>query len=607
MQFTLFLYNRPFPLLTIASNILATKRLEWQSLLPDTTPYEALFATAAQLEPVTFTAIQPRLDNGLALFCHPQSQPRFMLIKAQECHDYLAFIYQAVQKIQSSPPNIIGGDYLIQNDQVTWQPATRGDEKFAAQSTCLYREWVEPEQLFGCVRSYKDKITLQPGLVHQANGGVLVLSLRSLLAQPLMWLRLKQMIMQKSFEWLSPDETLPLPISIPGMPLDLKLILVGDRLGLSDFHSMEPEASELAIYSEFETELPVIDDKSMSLWCSYINLLIQQQQLPPLSANAWPVLLNQAVRYSGNQGNLPLCPQWLGQQLSEAALYTETEDNIITANALELVSGTRDWRQSYLSERMQDEIELGHILIETEGMVIGQINGLSILEYPGHPQPFGEPARISCVVHLGDGEFVDVERKAELGGNIHAKGMMIMQAFLISELQLEQPQPFSASVVFEQSYGEIDGDSASLAELCALISALSLQPINQQIAVTGSVDQFGNVQPVGGLNEKIEGFFEVCQRRGLTGTQGVILPKINAHHLCLNQSVVEAVQANQFHLWTVESAAEALPLLTGVAYADEKQACLLGIIQDRITQVNTQDRRRLPWPLRWLINKFNQN
>ena len=254
---------------------------------------------------------------------------------------------------------------------------------------------------------------------------------------------------------------------------------------------------------------------------------------------------------------------------------------------------------------MQDEIELGQILVETEGRVVGQINGLSVLEYPGHPYAFGEPARISCVVHLGDGEFVDVERKAELGGNIHAKGMMIMQAFLISELELDQPLPFSASIVFEQSYGEVDGDSASLAELCALVSALSQQPINQQIAVTGSVDQFGNVQPIGGVNEKIEGFFEACQRRGLTGSQGVILPATNVRHLCLNQAVIEAVQQGQFHLWAVDTVAEALPLLTGMAYADEQQPSLLGIIQERISQVNPQDRRRWPWPLRWL-NWFNR-
>jgi Lon-like ATP-dependent protease len=587
----------------IASITLTNNRLEWQSLLPNTTPYEALFATASQLEPVSFATIQPRLENGITLFCHPQSQLRFMLIKAQESTEYLALIAHAVKELQPEAPALLGGDYLVNGHQVTWQPAQRGDERFAALSYCLYQEWVEPEQLFGCVRWHKDQINLQPGLVHQANGGVLILSVRTLQAQPLMWLRLKQMLVQQRFDWLSPDETRPLPVHIPSMPLDLRLILVGDRLGLGDFHDIEPELGELAIYGEFEAEMPLVDIDGMTLWCGYINALLQQKQLPSLSTDAWPVLFRQAVRYSGDQGSLPLCPQWLTHQLAEATLYIE--ENTITAHALEAALNTRDWRNSYLAERMQDGIELGQILVDTEGQVVGQINGLSVLEYPGHPYSFGEPARISCVVHLGDGEFVDVERKAELGGNIHAKGMMIMQAFLISELELDQPLPFSASIVFEQSYGEVDGDSASLAELCALISALSQQPINQQIAVTGSVDQFGNVQPIGGVNEKIEGFFEACQRRGLTGNQGVILPVTNVRHLCLNSAVIEAVQSGQFHLWAVSSVAEAIPLLTGIVYADEQQPSLLGIIQERISQVNPQDRRRWPWPLRWL-NWFNQ-
>lgn len=244
---------------------------------------------------------------------------------------------------------------------------------------------------------------------------------------------------------------------------------------------------------------------------------------------------------------------------------------------------------------MQDEIELGQILIETEGEVVGQINGLSVLEFPGYPVAFGEPTRISCVVHAGDGEFTDVERKAELAGNLHAKGMMIMQAFLITELELDQQLPFSASMVFEQSYSEVDGDSASLAELCALVSALSLRPINQQFAVTGSVDQFGNVQPIGGVNEKIEGFFEVCQRRGLTGTQGVVLPAANLRHLCLQEDVVEAVREGKFHLFPVETAPEALSLLTNCAYDDEQQPNLLSAIRERIGQLTPQERRRFPW------------
>lgn len=587
--------------MTIASNTLTNNRLEWQSLLPDVTPYQAIFDTAAQLAPVSFAAIQPRLENALTLFCHPQSPPRFMLLKAQETREYLALIARAVQQLQPQNAAFKGSHYVIQGNNVSVEAAATGAEPFAAGGACVFQEWVEPEQLFGCVRIHNGEISLQPGLVHQANGGVLILSARSLLAQPLLWLRLKQMITQRQFHWVSPDETRPLPVAIPPMPLELRLIVVGDRHGLADFHDIEPELSEQAVYGEYEDDLQLTEAEDMSQWCGYVNSVIAEQQLPPLAADAWPPLMIQAVRYSGDQGILPLSPLWVSQQLAEAALYAEEEQ--ITAKAFEAALNAREWRESYLAERMQDEIELGQILIETEGEVVGQINGLSVLDYPGHPRSFGEPSRISCVVHLGDGEFTDVERKAELGGNLHAKGMMIMQAFLISELELDQQLPFSASIVFEQSYGEVDGDSASLAELCALISALSQQPITQQVAVTGSVDQFGNVQPIGGVNEKVEGFFEVCLRRGLTGKQGVIMPATNVRHLCLRQDVVDAVREGQFHLWAVDSAAEALPLLTGYPYSDEQQPNLLAAIQERIAQVNPQERRR-PWPLRWL-NWFN--
>jgi Lon-like ATP-dependent protease len=582
---------------------LTNNRLDWQLLLPDTAPYEAIFATAAELAPVDFADIQPRLENGLTLFCHPLSRPRFMTIKALESREYLSRITDVVKHILPDQQEVLGSRYIINGSQITLEPAQSVDDTFTAKLSCHFQEWIESEQLFGCVRLYKDQIQLEPGLIHQVNGGVLVLSVRSLLAQPLMWLRLKQMITQGWYRWASPDETHPLPVSIPPMPLDIRLILVGDRISLGEFNDMESELLESAVYGEFEADLPLTEPSDMTTWCGYINTLADELEIPRLAADTWPAMLRLAVRYSTDQGSLTLCPAWLSAQLTEAALYNEEEQ--LSLKAFEAAINARSWRESYLQERMQDEIELGQIRIETDGEVIGQINGLSVLEYPGHPRAFGEPSRISCVVHTGDGEFTDVERKAELGGNLHAKGMMIMQAFLISELELDQPLPFSASIVFEQSYGEVDGDSASLAELCALISALSLQPISQQIAVTGSVDQFGNVQPIGGVNEKIEGFFEVCQRRGLTGKQGVILPTSNVRNLCLHPQVLDAVREGQFHLWAVDNAAEALPILTGLIYSYEEQAeevrpSLLSLIQERIALALPQDRRRYPWPLRWL-------
>lgn len=589
-------------LLKTTANTLTNNRLDWQLLLPDSTPYQTIFATADQLAPVDFSLIQPRLENGLSLFCFPNSRTRFMTVKGQESRDYLSRLASVVNDLLPEAEEIVGSQYHIDGRHVQVLPAQDPTAPFSGTSSCLYQEWIEPEQLFGCVRIYKDQIELQPGLIHQVNGGVLILSIRSLLAQPLLWLRLKQMITQESYHWVSPDETRPLPVNIPPMPLDVKLILVGDRVSLGELNDMEPELLESAFYGEFEADLPLADNDDMEKWCAYVNTLADELEIPRLAADAWPELFKAAVRFSGDQGCLPLCPTWLSAQLSEAELYND--DPELTAKSFDAAISTRAWRESYLQERMQDEIELGQILIETDGEVIGQINGLSVLEYPGHPRAFGEPSRISCVVHTGDGEFTDVERKAELGGNLHAKGMMIMQAFLIAELELDQPLPFSASIVFEQSYGEVDGDSASLAELCALISALAMQPINQQIAVTGSVDQFGNVQPIGGANEKIEGFFEVCQRRGLTGKQGVIIPTANVRNLCLHPQVIEAVRDGKFHLWAVENAADALPILTGLLFTNqeenEESPTLLGLIQERIAQATLSERPRYPWPLRWL-------
>ncbi|MDX5627325.1 MULTISPECIES: Lon protease family protein [unclassified Brenneria] len=572
---------------------MTSNRLAWQHLLPNHTPYQTLFAQAAQLSPAEFSVIQPRLADSLTLFCHPRSPSRFMLLKALEDSEYMALIERAVNAIKPQANALFGSKYTVEGAVVRVQPATQSTDNFASQDTCRYQEWIEPEQLFGSVRHFQGEVTLTPGLIHKVNGGTLILTARTLLAQPLMWLRLKQTITEGVYRWLSPNERKPLPIDIPPMPLDIRLIILGDRESLGDIHDIEPDLSERSVYGEFEAQLQLIETEDMSRWCAYINALCQENHLPRLAADAWPELFKQAVRYSGDQGCLPLCPLWLTQQLKYAALYAQSQE--VTAQTLIDASAARRWREGYLRERMQDEIELGQILIETDGYVIGQVNGLSVLEYPGYPITFGEPTRISCVVHPGDGEFTDVERKAELGGNLHAKGMMIMQAFLISELELDQQLPFSASIVFEQSYGEVDGDSASLAELSALISALALQPINQQIAVTGSVDQFGHVQPIGGVNEKIEGFFEVCQRRGLTGQQGVVLPAANLRHLCLHEEVIAAVREGQFHLFPVETAPEAISLLTNLAYNDAHQPNLLAAIRERIGQLIPQERRRFPW------------
>lgn len=584
---------------------MTTNRLEWRALVPDTESYQEIFAQPYDSETAPFSAVQPRLSYGLVQLSQPVASADLMLVKAAEEAEYLNLITEAARECWSQDKALTGGHYLVEGSHVTLHPAESAEDNFAGLSEVVAADWIEAEQLFGCVRQFAGEVTLTPGLVHKANGGILLLSLRSVLAQPLLWLRLKQMVIQGRFDWISPDETRPLPINIPSLPLSLKLVLVGERESLADFQDMEPELATSAIYSEFEENLQIASADDMALWCQWIYAVAKSKKLSAPSTDAWPVLIREAVRYTGDQETLPLCPSWISRQLREVAAFTEEES--FGAEELTQMLAQREWREGYLAERMQDEILLEQILIETEGEMVGQINALSVIEFPGHPRAFGEPSRISCVVHVGDGEFTDVERKAELGGNIHAKGMMIMQAFLMSELQLDQQIPFSASLTFEQSYSEVDGDSASMAELCALISALANVPIYQHIAVTGSVDQFGRVQPVGGLNEKIEGFFRICQQREFTGKQGVIIPVANVRHLSLHQDVLDAVEQGQFTIWAIDDVTDALPLLTNLPWDGEGQNTLMRAVQERIAQASAQDiRHRYPWPLRWL-NWFNQN
>ncbi|WKW40972.1 Lon protease family protein [Kosakonia cowanii] len=580
---------------------MTTTKLEWNDLVPDADSYQDVFESSALASETDFSLAdtQPRLHYALEQLLYPRATSRFLLTKAPEEAEYLTLIGETLTSLLPATHTPAGGQYDITGSIVRFEPSTDPESNFVGRQPVVIADWVEAEQLFGCLRQFNQEITLQPGLVHQANGGVLLISLRALLAQPLLWMRLKTMVTQRRFDWVSFDESRPLPVSVPSMPLDLKVVLVGERDSLAEFQEMEPELAAQAIYSEYEETLQVTDTDTLRVWRQWVEQTASAAQLPTPAADAWATLIREAVRYTGDQETLPLCPLWLSRQLREVAALTA--DDTFDNDALTSMLAQREWREGFLAERMQDEILLEQILIETEGERIGQVNALSVIEFPGHPRAFGEPSRISCVVHIGDGEFNDIERKAELGGNIHAKGMMIMQAFLMSELDLEQQIPFSASLTFEQSYSEVDGDSASMAELCALISALAEVPVNQRLAITGSVDQFGRCQPVGGLNEKIEGFFAICQQRELTGEQGVIIPAANVRHLCLRQELLDAIEAKQFSIWAVDDVTDALPLLMGLAWDAEGQTNLKQIILERIAQATQQEaRHRFPWPLRWL-------
>ncbi|MEL6117896.1 Lon protease family protein [Photobacterium sp. SP02] len=545
----------------------------WRTMLPDYTQYEPILDQYAQLPPAPTGILQDRLSDAVRRFTAVDIQPRLLRITA--------------------PDNKVYRDYII-DLLMHWDSA--GKSPSDESPIVIAGDNVTDINLFGAVYPPLEdgKLTkpqVKHGLLHQANNGYLVLSVASILANPSLWPRLKAVLMNGELEWqpVTQKKFYPLP---PAEALNVKLVVVGDRFLMAELENAEPDiASGFSMYGEFEQDMRLTQD-SLPKYLAYLKSLIEKAGIPDMADNdALKLLMRTGARHEEDQNRLPLCPIWHLSLLCEAAI--ESQGKSITAEHLQQSLKAREYRSSYLPERAIEDIHHGQVIINCHGNEIGQVNGLTVVEMPGHPVAYGEPARISCVVHFGDGDISDVERKAELAGNIHAKGMMIMQAFVSTALDLDQPLPYSASIVFEQSYSEVDGDSASLAELCALVSALSQQPINQQIAVTGAVDQFGRVQAVGGINEKIEGFYKVCAYRGLTGHQGVILPKTNLSNLCLCDEVLDAIKDGKFHIWAVNSVDDALPLLTGKSFRRDEsnqesdEDTLLDVIAIRIAHFHS--------------------
>ncbi|EEX92340.1 ATP-dependent protease La Type II [Vibrio orientalis CIP 102891 = ATCC 33934] len=424
-----------------------------------------------------------------------------------------------------------------------------------------------------------DIVTKVSGLFDKANGGYLVIPATLLLANPASWQVLRSVLLGQVVNPVNAN-TKFIALDEPSTKYDIKVVLVGDRHQIADFEYLEPELyTGLALFTEVETEL-ALDNNTIEQYLGFISWMVEHYKLPQPTFGAIHRLMNAGARYTEDQHYMPIEVLWYLALFEEARLTSNQQ--FISELDLDQALENKYHREAYLPERALADITDGQVIIETKGECIGQVNGLTVIDVPGHPMSYGEPARISCVIHFGDGDISDVERKAELGGNLHAKGMMIMQAFVSSALQLDEPLPYSASVVFEQSYSEVDGDSATLAELCSFVSALSEYPINQQIAVTGAVDQFGRVQAVGGLNEKIEGFYHVCKHQGFTGEQGVILPKTNLKHLALHKDVVESIKKNEFHIWSVSTVDEAIPIIMGKPFRGDDEESVISKIAQRI-------------------------
>ncbi|MGS0680809.1 S16 family serine protease [Shewanella sp. 125m-7] len=370
---------------------------------------------------------------------------------------------------------------------------------------------------------------------------------------------------------------------LPQLPMNCKIILIGSSHQYGSCWLAEPSFSRLfPLLGELINEMD-LSEYSATDYCQWLASIFNDLQIT-LTESALQLLLQYSAKLADHQQRLSLMAVNLEHLLAQAKAYAQSAQ-ISQASLLKAISmvNYRHNASEKLSEQNFDDL---FINLPTQDEIVGQINGLTVIENAEFS--YGEPARITASVHYGDGEVADIERKSELGGNIHAKGMMILSACLYRIFGKDAPLHLNANIVFEQSYQEIDGDSASLAEYCSLISAISEKPIKQSLAATGAIDQFGNIQAIGGVNEKIEGFFKLCKRRGLTGHQGVIIPCSNMQQLNLHQDVVDAVTEGVFTLYQVRHIDEAVEILmqTPAGIADENnqfpQESIYGLVQSRL-------------------------
>ncbi|MEN8170004.1 MAG: ATP-binding protein [Pseudomonadota bacterium] len=412
-----------------------------------------------------------------------------------------------------------------------------------------------------------DFTLLKPGALHEANGGYLLVDAHKLLTQPYAWEGLKRALyanqiniepLEKMWGLASTVSLEPEPI-----PLELKIVIMGDRMLYYMLHEYDPDFGELfKVQADFEEHIERNPENNL-LMGRLIATIARKEKLLPFGRDAVARVIDYASRHVEDAHKLTTHMRSIADLLREADYWSRQRDNSLveSADILHAID-QQEHRASRVRERVHEEIQRGDIIIDSSGDKVGQVNALSVLGLGNYS--FGQPSRVTATVHIGEGQVVDIEREVEMGGPIHSKGVLILSSFIAARYARKQPLSLSASLVFEQNYGGVEGDSASLAELCALLSALADTPIKQSLAMTGSVNQHGQVQPIGGVNEKIEGFFQVCSARGLNGEQGVIIPACNTKNLMLHPDVIEAVRQGQFHIYEVHSADEALTLLTGI-------------------------------------------
>lgn len=407
---------------------------------------------------------------------------------------------------------------------------------------------------------------LRSGALHHANGGYLILEAEKLLPEPFVWEALKRALHSRQLKMESPlvelGRVAATTLTPQVIPLQVKVVVIGSRQLYYALEDIDPDFQEMfRMLVDFDEDITLTDD-SLTQFAQLLCKRVCEENMAPLTSAAVRYLARYSARMAEHQERISAGLADLFQVVSEADFFRHAADAECTdAEHVKSAIAARMTRTGRVSTRIMDDMLSGVILIDTQGAAVGKCNGLTVLAVGD--TTFGVPARISASVYPGSSGIVDIEREVSLGQSIHSKGVMILTGYLGSRYAQEFPLAISASIALEQSYGYVDGDSASLGEVCALISALSRTPLKQSFAITGSINQFGEVQAVGGVNEKIEGFFRLCQARGLTGEQGVIIPRSNIINLLLEEAVVDAVRDGQFHVYAVSHVDQALHLLSG--------------------------------------------
>lgn len=408
---------------------------------------------------------------------------------------------------------------------------------------------------------------IKAGALHRANGGYLMLDARNLLREPYAWEALKRALLAKQVRVESLGQMLNLVSTVSlepePIPMDIKVVLLGERELYGLLSQLDPDFLGLfKVAADFEDDVDRTAETSLA-YARMIAGFTMKEGMRPFEVKAVARVLDQVARSAADAEKLSAHMGEMRDLVREAEYWAgERGAAAVSAGDVERAIAAQDERAGRVRERVLEEIQRGTYLIDTTGTRVGQINGLAV--HVNGRSAFGRPSRITAKVRLGKGQLVDIEREAELSGPIHSKGVFILAGFLGARYAPDHPLSLDASIVFEQSYGVVEGDSASCAELCALLSALSNVPLRQSLAMTGSVNQHGQVQAIGGVNEKVEGFFDVCKARGMTGQEGVMIPLSNVKHLMLRRDVVEAVEKGLFAIYPIETVDQAMELLAGV-------------------------------------------